>query len=123
MVKFLGDAMPIAIYHNPHCSKSREALRLLYESGKALHIIEYLKTPPTIKELTIICKKLALNPWDIVRRKEALFEQLQFSLEGASKAQWLTMLVDNPSLIERPIVINGNKGIVARPPDKIWEIL
>ena len=115
--------MSITIYNNPKCSKSREALKILEQSGLDFKVIEYLKNPPSVYALERLCKKLKLNPWNIVRRKEALFKSLHPSLDGAPKNKWMITLLSNPSLIERPIVVDGDRAIIARPPDKLYQFL
>ena len=115
--------MTIKIYHNPRCSKSRQTLELLKDKGLQLEVIEYLKTPPTLEELDNILKKLKLEPDQIVRKKEELCQELDLAKKKLSRQEWLKVLVKNPILIERPIVVNGNKAAIGRPPEKILEIL
>lgn len=112
------------IYHNPRCSKSRQTLALLEENGCKLEIIEYLKTPPTTTELDSICKKLKLEPQELIRSKEKVFKELGLSTnDPKSRKAWLKILVDHPVLIERPIAINGSKAAIGRPPEKVLEII
>lgn len=112
----------IVIYHNPRCMKSRETLALLEKKKIKPEIIEYLKTPPTAEELKTILKKLNLNVQDIIRKKEALFD-MKFKGKTFSDEKWLDILAENPVLIERPIVVKGNKAVIGRPPEKVVEIL
>ncbi|MBC7487866.1 MAG: arsenate reductase (glutaredoxin) [Cytophagaceae bacterium] len=104
---------PIVIYHNPRCQKSRTALQELEDSGAEVKIIEYLKDTPSVKELKQLCEKLALIPFDLVRKSEALYKE---NYKGAdlSDAEWLNVLSEHPVLIERPIVVKGNKALIAR---------
>ncbi len=112
----------LQIYHNSRCSKSRECLRLLENSGVEFEIIKYLETPPTFQELEEILKKLVLNPTDLIRKKEKLWIE-NFKNKEFTFNELIQIMVLNPILIERPIVINGNKAVIAGPIEKISEIL
>jgi arsenate reductase len=103
----------ITIYHNPRCQKSRTALHHIESLDKDIKIVEYLKDPPTAKELKEVLQLLQLKPIDIVRKKEPLFVHA-YKDGSYTDAQWLKILVENPILIERPIVIKGNKAFIAR---------
>lgn len=111
------------IYHNPRCTKSRETLALLQSKGENPVIIEYLKNPPTVSELDGILKKLKLEPQDIIRTKEETYQKLGLKNKSLSRAELIKVLVENPVLIERPIVVKGNKAALGRPPEKVLEIL
>ena len=111
----------ITIYHNTRCSKSRCALELVQKKIKDVQVIEYLKTPPSEKELKDILKKLGMKAEDIIRKKEGLFQK-KFSGKMFSDPQWINILSKNPILIERPIVINGNKAVIGRPPENVKQI-
>ena len=115
--------MSLKIYHNPRCSKSRQALELLQEKGLKPQVIEYLKTPPSARELEAILTSLRLEPQEITRTKEETYQQLGLSKKSLSRKEWIEVLVKNPILIERPIVVNGNKAALGRPPEKVLEIL
>lgn len=112
----------VTIYHNPRCSKSRATLALLEERGVTLHIIEYLKTPPTKSELAAVLKKLGMNAKDLVRTGEDVFKD-KFQGKTLDDAGWLSALADNPILIERPIVIKGGNAVIGRPPEKVLELI
>ncbi len=112
----------ITIYHNPRCTKSRETLALLEKKKVKPEIIEYLKTPPTKEELKIILKKLGMKAEDLVRKHEVLFA-LKFKDKKLSEDKWLDVLVKNPPLIERPIVVKGNKAVIGRPPENVLTLL
>jgi arsenate reductase len=112
----------VTLYYNPRCSKCREALCLLEDKGIEPQIIEYLKEPPTEKELKALLKKLRLKAQDIIRTKEPLFEE-KFKGKKYTNAQWIKILSKNPILIERPIAIEGDKAIIGRPPEKVISIL
>ena len=110
------------IYHNPRCAKSRAGLKLLQEAGKEVEIIEYLKNPPTEKELKEILKMLGMKPRDLIRKNEAVFKE-QFKGKNFTDDEWIRIMVENPRLIERPIVIAGGKAVLGRPTEKINELL
>ena len=109
------------IYHNPRCRKSREALQLLEDKNIDPEIILYLKEPPGKKELKDLLKKLDLSPLEIIRKKEKAF--IPFKGKNLSDDEWIDILVENPILIERPIVIQGQKAAVGRPIENIIAIL
>lgn len=112
------------IYHNPRCSKSRQTLAILEEAGVPLEVVEYLKTPPTAAELDRICTALGVEPQEIVRRGEARFHELGLDArDGASRDEWLTLLAENPILIERPIVVKGSRAVLGRPPERARDLL
>jgi arsenate reductase len=110
------------IYHNPRCSKSRNTLNIIKEKGKEVNIIEYLKTPPTKNELIAIIKKLGIPARDLVRKSEQDYKD-HFKGKDLSDEEWIEAMVKYPKLIERPIVINGDKAVIGRPPEKVLEIL
>lgn len=109
----------LIIYHNPRCTKSRETLALI-EKEKP-EIVEYLKTPPSATELKALLKKLGLTIQDIIRKKEPLFIE-KFKDKKLSDEKWITVLVKNPVLIERPIVVKGNKAVIGRPPENVLKL-
>ncbi|MCW2237342.1 arsenate reductase (glutaredoxin) [Azospirillum canadense] len=110
----------VTIYHNPRCTKSRETLELLRSKGIEPTVVEYLKTPPSAAELTAILGKLGKGPRDILRAKEAAEAGIAKDLDGAAL---VAAMVANPSAIERPIVVKGDKARVGRPPESVLEIL
>lgn len=112
----------ITIYHNPRCSKSRETLELLEQEGVKPDVIEYLLNPPSEEELKSILGKLGLKPWDIARKNEPLFKE---KLEGKARREdvWIRILVKNPILIERPIVVKNNEAVLGRPPQNVLKLL
>jgi len=116
--------MKVRIYHNPRCSKSRQAKTLLEDRSVDLEVVEYLSNPPTKKQLDDICKMLRVEPLSIMRTKEKRFSELGLSgNDQRSRSKWLTLMVDNPILIERPIVICGKKAAIGRPPENVLGIL
>jgi arsenate reductase (glutaredoxin) len=110
------------IYHNPRCSKSREALALLQQRGIEPTIIEYLKTPPTKTELLEVVKKLGVKPEALLRKGEDVFKE-KFSHRKLSDDECITAMADNPILIERPIVTHGIRAIIVRPLERLVELL
>ena len=112
------------IYYNPQCSKCRQTKSLLDERGIDYTIVEYLVDTPSAVELTSILEKLGKQAIEIVRVKEALFSELGLSVtDERSDAEWIQILVDNPKLIERPIVIHNDKAAVCRPAEDVLGIL
>jgi len=112
----------IQVYHNTRCSKSRECILFLEESGKPYEIIEYLKDVPTFEELKAVIKKLNITPIQLVRKKEPLWLE-RFEGKKLSGDRLIRVMVANPILIERPIVINGDRAVIARPLEKASEII
>lgn len=112
----------IQIYHNPRCGKSRECLAFLKDSNKEFEVISYLENPPTFEELTEILKKLNFKPIQLVRVKEKIWIE-NYKGKDLNDSQIIEAMVSNPILIERPIVITKYKAIVARPLEKVNEIL
>jgi len=111
----------VQIWHNSRCSKSRLAFNYLKDNEIEFEVVEYLKNPPTKYELIEVLEKLNLKPSELVRKKEAIFKEL--NLKDANENEILEAMVNNPKLIERPIIINGNKAVVARPLEVIKSIL
>lgn len=110
------------ILHNPRCRKSRETLDLIQKSGTYVKIIPYLDGILSKEELVEILEKLSLNPSQIIRKGESIFKE-RFKGENFSEDEWLDILVQNPKLIERPIVIIGDKAIIGRPPENVLPLL
>lgn len=112
----------ITIYHNPRCSKSREGLQMLEEEGRPYTIKKYLDEPLTKKELTDILQKLNIKPIELVRKNEAVWKE-NYKDKNLTDSEIIEILTANPKLIERPIVVNGDNAVVARPSEKIRTIL
>lgn len=115
--------MTITIYHNPRCTKSRETLALLKERGIEPRVIEYLKATPSALELKGIVKKLGLKPRDIIRDTETRYAELGLKHRKLSDDELLALIETNPILLQRPIVVNGNKAAIGRPPENVLSIL
>ncbi|RUO77749.1 arsenate reductase (glutaredoxin) [Idiomarina seosinensis] len=112
----------LSIFHNPRCSKSRQTLALLEEKGYQPEVVEYLKTPPNASEIERILAMLDKQPKDLMRKKETIYKDLGLADEHDPE-KLVTAMVNNPKLIERPIVINGNKAAIGRPPESVLDIL
>ena len=117
----MGKSAGITIFHNPRCSKSREALNLLKEQGAVIEIKEYLKIPPTHDELKTLLAKLNCKATEIIRTKEDLFIA-KYKNKNFSEEEWIQILSENPILIERPIIIKGNRAIIGRPPELVKQL-
>jgi arsenate reductase len=113
----------ITIYHNPRCSKSRQTLALLEERGVSPEVILYLETPPTEAKLKDILAKLGIPPRELMRKGEAEYKDNNFKDSSLSDADLLAAMVKFPKLIERPIVVKGNKAKIGRPPESVLELL
>lgn len=111
------------LYHNPRCSKSREALQLLRDKGIEPDVVLYLETPPDAATLKGLLKKLKLKPRELMRQKEAEYQELGLDNAGLSDDQLVDAMVRCPRLIERPILVHGSKAIIGRPPEQVLEIL
>ena len=114
--------IPVVIYHNTRCSKSRSACEIVAGRGIDARIVEYLKTPPGKDELGELLKKLGMKPSELVRRGEEAFKE-NYAGKSLDEEQWLDALVAHPVLIERPIVVRGDRAVIGRPPEKVIELL
>jgi arsenate reductase len=115
--------MSVKIYHNPRCGKSRQTLQLLQEQGIEPEIIEYLKAPPSVQELDDILQKLGMEPRELMRKNEAEYKANGLDDAALDRQALITAMVNNPILIERPIVIANGKAAVGRPPEAVLAIL
>jgi len=115
--------MKVSIYHNPRCSKSRQTLQLLQDKGIEPEIIEYLKTPPSNTRLKELLKLLGLQPRQLMRRKEKAYKEAGLEDDRLSADQLILAMVENPVLIERPIVLANGKAAIGRPPENVLDIL
>jgi arsenate reductase len=113
----------VTLYHNPRCSKSRQTLQLLEARGVKPKIVEYLNEPPSTAELRAILNKLGMKPRDLLRQGEARYAELKLNERALSDDALIELMVENPILIERPIVVSGNKAAIGRPPERVLEIL
>ena len=115
--------MTVTIYHNPRCSKSRQTLALLEERGVSPRVVDYLKTPPSAAELKVMLNKLGLGPLDLLREGERLYAELGLKERDLDDDALIALMVANPILIERPIVVSRGKAALGRPPESVLEIL
>ena len=113
----------ISIYHNPRCSKSRQTLQLLEDNGISPEIILYLETPPDKLALQGLLDKLAISPRQLLRKSEADYKDNNLKDPSLSDEQLIDFMLKYPKLIERPIVVNGDKAALGRPPESVLEIL
>ncbi len=113
----------VTIFHNPRCSKSRQTLELLDEKGIKPNIVEYIKTPPNSDELESILKKLGMEPRELMRKGEAIYKELNLDNKDLSRDQLIQAMLENPKLIERPIVIANGKAAIGRPPKTVLLVL
>lgn len=112
----------LIIYHNPRCRKSRETLALLRENGVEPTVVEYLKNPMGADAIKDLLGKLGIPALDLVRKGEAVYKE-QFKGKDLSEAEWVTVLADHPKLMERPVVVAGDKAVIGRPPENAMELL
>ena len=119
----MDQVMMVTIYHNPRCSKSRQTMALLEGKGIAPRVVDYLKTPPSAAELKSILKKLGLKPRDLMRKSEPRYVELGLKDRDLDDDALLALMVANPILIERPIVVSGRRAAIGRPPEAVLEIL
>ena len=112
----------ITIYHNPRCGKSRDCLAFIQDSNNEYQIIKYLETPLSYSELDVIIKKLNIKPIELIRTKETIWIT-QFKDKNLIDTQIIQAMVDFPILMERPIAVNGDKAVIARPLEKINTII
>jgi len=113
----------LTLYHNPRCSKSRGALELLEARGLTPEIVRYLETPPTAARLCALLDKLGLTARQLLRTGEEEYKSLDLANPELSEAELIDAMIEHPRLIERPILVAGNKAIIGRPPEKVLEIL
>jgi arsenate reductase len=115
--------MSVIIYHNPRCSKSRQTLALIEQRGLVPEIILYLQNPPAAAELDRILTLLAMEPRALMRKKEAPYKALGLDDPDLGRSALIRAMVENPVLIERPIVLAGGKAALGRPPENVLDIL
>ena len=114
--------MQFLYYHNPRCGKSRQCLAFLKEKGIEPDLFLYLKTPPTFNELKEVIGKLGIKPLDLIRVKEQIFKD-NYKGKDFTDDKWIEIMVENPKLIERPIIIGDEKAVIGRPKENVLELL
>jgi len=112
----------VKVYHNNRCSKSRGACQILSENGVQAEVLEYLKTPLTEAEIADLLVKLNMKAADLVRKNEGIYKS-DHAGKNYSETEWISILAANPILIERPIIVKGDKAIIGRPPEKVLDFL
>ncbi len=112
----------VTIWHNPRCSKSRNAVTLLEEKGIEAEVVKYLDTPPSKEELKEVLKMLGISARELMRTKEAIYKELNLK-EETDEDKLIDAMVENPKLIERPIVIKDGKAAIGRPIENIIDLL
>jgi arsenate reductase len=112
----------LTIYHNPRCGKSREGLQLLESLNIPFETVKYLTAPLSKEELTSLVEKLGIPPIELVRTKETIWKE-NYQGKQLTDAQVIEAMATHPILMERPVVVNGNKAVIARPAEKVKEIL
>jgi arsenate reductase len=115
--------MTVRIYHNPRCSKSRQALQLLQAHGDEAEVVRYLETPPDAATLDGLLQMLGLEPRELMRKGEAAYKASGAEDPNLSRGELIALMVANPILIERPIVVANGRAVIGRPPERVLEIL
>jgi arsenate reductase len=110
------------IYHNPRCTKSRQTLQLIESAGKEVEIVEYLTDTPSRSELKKIIALLGITPEQLLRKNEDVYKE-KFKGKTFTDDEWIQIMIENPKLIERPIVIQGDKSVLCRLPEKVKMLL
>ncbi len=113
----------ICLYHNPRCSKSRQALALLEENGVEPSIILYLETPPSAAELKAVLAKLGISARELIRSSEEAYKENQLKDPGLSDDELIAAMVKFPKLIQRPIAIKADKAVLGRPPENVLALI
>jgi arsenate reductase len=114
--------MKLKIYHNPRCRKSRETLQILTDNNETPEIVLYLENPPTKDELKSLLKKLKIPAAKLIRKTEVIFKE-NYKGKELTEEEWIDAMVKFPKLIERPIVIKGNKAVLGRPPENVLSLV
>ena len=115
--------MALSIFHNPRCSKSRKTLEIIESQNIEAEIILYLQDPPSASELSSLLKKLGMKASDLVRKSESIIKELKIDLSSISEDDLISMMIEHPILIERPIVFNESLAIIGRPPENVHELI
>jgi len=113
----------VRLYHNPNCRKCRLTMDILNDKGIDTAVIEYLNTPPNQDELNEVLDLLGVEPRELMRKHEAPYQENNLDNANLTREQLIQAMIDHPILIERPIIINGNKATIGRPPEKVLDIL
>lgn len=115
--------MSVIIYHNPQCSKSRQAKALLEEHGVEPEVVEYLKGSLSAEKISEVIAMLDLSPRDVMRKGEQAYKDLGLKDKNRSDEELIQAIVDHPILLERPIVVSGGKAVIGRPPENVLDLI
>ena len=113
----------LVMYHNPRCSKSRETLQILEDNNIAPEIVEYLDEPPTAEELGGIIDKLGISARDLLRTTEQVYKDAELDDDSLTDEEIIEAICEYPALLQRPIVVAGDKAIIGRPPVRVLDII
>lgn len=114
---------PVTLYHNPRCSKSRQALELLRARGVEPELVLYLETPPDAATLRTLLQRLSMSPRALLRTGEEAYRRLGLAQEGLDDAALIDAMVREPRLIQRPIAVSGERAVLGRPPENVLALL
>ncbi len=109
------------VYHNARCSKSRQACALLTEAGHTYEVVDYVNNPLSESELTELVQMLGIKPYDLIRKNEQIFKK-HYKDKNANRVNWVKAMVKYPILMERPIVVSGDKAVIGRPPSLVLDL-
>lgn len=112
----------ITIYHNPRCSKSRETLSIIKKKGIEPEVVKYLKNPPSVEEIEELLDVMGLEPQDLIRKNERIYKD-NFKTKEFTREEWIRILHNYPRLMQRPIVSNGSRAVLGRPPENVNSLL
>ena len=115
--------MPVTIWHNPRCATSRRVLQIIRNKGIEPHVVEYLKTPPSVKEIKTVLAKLKIGARGLLRRKEPAYRSEGLDDEQLTDAALIRAMTEHPALIERPVVLAGRSVVLARPAERVFEVI
>ena len=113
----------LTIYQKPACSKCRATISILKDSGQEFEMVNYYETPLTAEQLRGLIEKLGMNAWDLLRSDEPLANSLKLNERKLLDEELIKIMVDNPDLIQRPIVVRGNEAVLCRPPERVSKLL
>lgn len=116
-------AIETTIYHNPRCSKSRQTLAILEEKGITPTVVKYLESPPDSATLKHVLKMLGIGPRELLRKGEDAYKDNNLSNPKLSDAELIDCMLRHPTLIERPIVVRGDKAVLGRPPENVLDLI
>jgi len=115
--------MSMTLYHNPRCSKSRQALALLQERGVEPDVVRYLENPLTAEALQTLLQQLDMGPRELLRTGEKIYKELNLREEGLSEQALINAIAEHPILMERPVLVSGNRAVIGRPPERVLELI